>query len=170
MINLIAGILPDLDEENLPIFVRFIRGLIFPDWSSSHLGVGPNLLYDAVAYVCGKKRGDLITLVNQIGDAGLAVEKSLSEKTQTTFFTEDLDLSLVYAIFERMADTGGQQSQKEKMRNVRFLFSNVSPREGRYLTRLMLEELRIGVGEGNVRDAIAQAFQSMWISSPVRTR
>ncbi|RQD83940.1 MAG: ATP-dependent DNA ligase [Methanocalculus sp. MSAO_Arc2] len=158
MINLIAGILPDLDEENLPIFVRFIRGLIFPDWSSSHLGVGPNLLYDAVAYVCGKKRGDLITLVNQIGDAGLAVEKSLSEKTQTTFFTEDLDLSLVYAIFERMADTGGQQSQKEKMRNVRFLFSNVSPREGRYLTRLMLEELRIGVGEGNVRDAIAQAF------------
>lgn len=161
MIDLIAGILPELDEEDLPIFVRYIRGLIFPDWSSVHLGIGPNLLYDAVAYVGGKKRSDLVGLVNQIGDAGKAVEAFLLlEKTQQAhlFSSEELTLADVHAIFERMADTGGVKSQKEKMRNIRLLFSNASPVDGRYLTRLILEELRIGVGEGNVRDAVAKAF------------
>jgi DNA ligase-1 len=161
MIDLIAGILPELDEKDLPIFVRYIRGLIFPDWSSVHLGIGPNLLYDAVAYVGGKKRSDLVSFVNQIGDAGKAVEAFLLlEKTQQShlFSSEELTLADVHAIFERMADTGGVRSQKEKMRNIRLLFQNASPLDGRYLTRLMLEELRIGVGEGNVRDAIAKAF------------
>lgn len=154
----IAEILPGLDEDDLPIFVRFIRGLIFPDWSSEHLGIGPNLLYDAVAYVAGWKRSDVIALVNRTGDAGKAVESLLKEKTQTSLFAEELTLGDVYATFLRMADTAGSKSQKEKLRNARLLYSNASPLEGRYLTRLMLEELRIGVGEGSVRDAIAAAF------------
>lgn len=158
MIDSIAEILPGLDEANLPIFVRYIRGLIFADWSPAHLGIGPHLLYDAAAYVAGKKRGDVIDLVNRMGDAGQAVEIILAEKTQTTFFTEELLLCDVHATFEKMADTGGEKSQREKMRHVRYLLSNASPLEGRYLTRLMLEELRIGVGEGNVRDSIAKAF------------
>ncbi|MCP1714935.1 DNA ligase-1 [Methanocalculus alkaliphilus] len=161
MIDLIAGVLPDLDEEDLPIFVRFIRGLIFPDWSPANLGIGPNLLYDAVAYVGGKKRQDIVMLVNQTGDAGRAVELFLlREKTQQArlFPGDELTLAEVYTTFERMADTGGLKSQREKQRNIQLLFSDASPLDGRYLTRLMLEELRIGVGEGNVRDAIARAF------------
>lgn len=158
MRDLIAELLPGLTAEDLPIFVRFIRGLIFPDWSSAHLGIGPNLLYDAVAYVAGRKRNDVISLVNRTGDAGTAVEFLLKEKTQTSLFAEELTLGDVYATFIRMADTAGSKSQKEKLRNARLLYSNASPLEGRYLTRLMLEELRIGVGEGSVRDAIAVAF------------
>ena len=38
------------------------------------------------------------------------------------------------------------------------LLGNAHPLEGRYLARIMLEELRIGVGEGSVREAIARAF------------
>jgi len=158
MRDTIADLLPGLAPDDLPIFVRFIRGLIFPDWSSAHLGVGPNLLYDAVAYVAGWKRSEVIALVNRTGDAGRSVEILLKEKTQMSLFSEELTLGDVYATFLRMADTAGAQSQKEKLRNAKLLYSNASPLEGRYLTRLMLEELRIGVGEGSVRDAIAIAF------------
>jgi len=159
MRDLIADLLPGLTPDDLPIFVRFIRGLIFPDWSSAHLGIGPTLLYDAVAYVAGWKRSEVIALVNRTGDAGLAVEHLLKEKTQMSLFAEELTLGDVYATFLRMADIAGAQSQKEKLRNAKLLYSNASPLDGRYLTRLMLEELRIGVGEGSVRDAIAIAFQ-----------
>jgi DNA ligase-1 len=58
-----------------------------------------------------------------------------------------------------MAAAGGQRSQREKLRVAQRLFGNARPLEGRYLARLMLEELRIGVGEGNVRDAVARAFE-----------
>jgi DNA ligase-1 len=120
--------------------------------------VGPNLLYDAVAYVAGVKRETVVEAVNRTGDVGLAVEELLAKKEQTSFFIQELELLDVYRGFERMAAAEGQRSQREKLRVAEGLFGNARPIEGRYLARLMLEELRIGMGEGNVRDAIARAF------------
>lgn len=158
MIEEVAAVLPRLGDDELPVFVRFVMGRVFPDWSTNKLGVGPNLLYDAVAYVVGTKRETVREAINATGDAGLAVEDLLARKEQTSFFVQELDLVDVYREFGRMAAAGGQRSQREKLRVAQGLFGNARPLEGRYLTRLMLEELRIGMGEGNVRDAVARAF------------
>jgi len=158
LIEQVSTVLPGLDDEELPIFVRFIMGRIFPDWSPKKLGVGPNLLYDAVAYVVGTKRSVVREAINAIGDAGLAIEDLLANKEQTSFFVQEMDLLEVYQDFERVAAAEGARSQREKLLLVRKLFANARPLEGRYLARLMLGELRIGMGEGNVRDAIARAF------------
>ena len=56
MIDLISTVLPGLSPEELPIFVRFVMGRIFPDWSAQKLGIGPNLLTEAIGYVAGKKK------------------------------------------------------------------------------------------------------------------
>jgi DNA ligase-1 len=158
MIDLLARELPRLDDRELPVFVRFIMGRIFPDYSPLKLGIGPNLLYEAVAYVVGKKREAVETMVSSEGDVGKAVELLLAGKTQTSFFTEEMTIGDVFAACEEIALSEGKKSQREKLLAVRKLFANVHPLEGRYLARLILGELRIGIGEGNVRDAIAKAF------------
>ncbi len=43
MIEVISRELPGLSENELPVFVRFVMGRIFPDWSQAKLGIGPNL-------------------------------------------------------------------------------------------------------------------------------
>jgi DNA ligase-1 len=133
-------------------------GRIFPDWSSKKLGIGPNLLYEAIGYVAGLKKEEVIEKINATGDAGRAVEDLLLSKSQTTFFHEELDLVRVYSELITIAEMEGKKSQREKLLAVRRLLGNSHPLEGRYLTRIMLEELRIGVGEGSVRDAISKAF------------
>jgi len=158
MIDLISRTLPALSDEELPVFVRFVMGRVFPDWSSQKLGIGPNLLYEAVAYVVGSRRESVIQRINRAGDVGKAVEELLAAKEQTSFFTEELDLVSVYRSLESIADSEGKKSQREKLAGVKRLFGNASALEGRYLARLLLEELRIGVGEGSVRDAVAKAF------------
>ncbi|MFY9800524.1 MAG: ATP-dependent DNA ligase, partial [Methanoregula sp.] len=158
MIDIISRVLPTLSPEELPVFVRFVMGRIFPDWSSKKLGIGPNLLYEAIGYVAGMKKEQVIEKINTTGDAGRAVEELLLIKSQTTFFHEELDLVRVYTELIAIAEMEGKKSQREKLLAVRRLLGNAHPLEGRYLTRIMLEELRIGVGEGSVRDAIAKAF------------
>ena len=158
MIAIISRVLPTLSPEELPVFVRFVMGRIFPDWSSKKLGIGPNLLYEAIGYVAGMKKEQIIEKINTTGDAGRAVEELLSIKSQTTFFHEDLDLVRVYNELIAIAEMEGKKSQREKLLAVRRLLANARPLEGKYLARIMLEELRIGVGEGSVRDAIAMAF------------
>lgn len=158
MIDLISRTLPGLSDKELPVFVRFVMGRIFPDWSAQKLGIGPNLLYEAVGYVAGIKKDDVIEKINRTGDVGRAVEELLSVKSQTTFFHEDLELVYVYDQLVGISAQGGKKSQREKVRVVQRLLANARPLEGRYLARIILEELRIGVGEGSVRDAVAKAF------------
>ena len=158
MIDLISRRLPSLSDDELPVFVRFIMGRIFPDWSPLKLGIGPNLLYEGIAYVVGSKKESVIETINRTGDVGKAVEHLLAGKEQTSFFSEDLDLVTVYHEFEKIADIGGRKSQRENLLVVRKLLANAKPLEGRYLARIMLEDLRIGVGEGNIREAVAKAF------------
>jgi DNA ligase-1 len=176
MIEVISRALPDLAPDELPVFVRFVMGRIFPDWSSKKLDIGPNLLYDSVGYVVGLKKEQVIDHINQMGDVGMAVEKLLSRNdhiSQQMLFPHDaLDILSVYNELIIISELGGKDPQKnidldktrrekpqqEKLRGVRKLFSAASPIEGRYLARIMLEELRIGVGEGTVREAIAKAF------------
>ncbi|MDO5846053.1 MAG: ATP-dependent DNA ligase [Methanocorpusculum sp.] len=158
MSDLLASVFPQIPDEELSVFVRFTRGRLFPDWSAEKLGFGPSLLYEALAYVIGKKRDYVIAAINSSGDAGSVVEGLLSKREQTMFFSEDLELMDVYNRFMAMAKSQGRKSQQERLRSAQYLLSNASPIEGRYLARLMLEEMRIGVGEGVVKDAVAKAF------------
>lgn len=158
MIDIIAAELTGLTDEELPVFVRFIMGRIFADWSSRKLGIGPNLLYEATGAVAGIPKEKVVAKINKTGDVGRAVEELLSVKSQMTFFHEELDLVHVYTSLIAIAEMEGKKSQREKLLAARRLLGNAHPLEGRYLARIMLEELRIGVGEGSVREAVAKAF------------
>ncbi|MBP5475399.1 MAG: DNA ligase, partial [Methanomicrobium sp.] len=157
-IDIVSGVLKTLTDEELPVFVRFLMGRIFPDWSPEKIGIGPNLVYDAVAYVVGDSRNTVIRKINAGGDAGRAIEGLLLKKEHTSFFSETLDLLEVYNDFIYISGVEGGSSQKEKLKVLKKIFANAKPIEARYITRLILGELRIGIGEGNIRDAVAKAF------------
>ncbi|MDD1691441.1 MAG: ATP-dependent DNA ligase [Methanoregula sp.] len=158
MIGIISKELPGLSEEELPVFVRFVMGRIFPDWNSRKLGIGPNILYDAVRSVAGVRKTEVVDRLNKTGDIGRTVEELLLVKTQTSLSYTELDLLGVYHKLVSISSREGEASQREKMRTAMQLLGDARPLEGRYLARIMLEELRIGVGEGSVREAIAKAF------------
>lgn len=157
-IELLSEAIREVQPEDLSNFVRFILGKPFPDWSPLKLGIGPNLLYESVAYVTGRNRDSVIRTLNSVGDLGKAVEEMLASKSQTSFFSETLTLAEVYLSFEAIARAEGGKSQRERLRIIQRLFSVASPLEGRYITGILLDDMRIGVGEGNLRDAIAKAF------------
>ncbi len=158
MVEVLAETLLTLQEIELPVFIRFIMGRIFPDWSPKKIGIGPNLLFEGLAYVIGKQKETVIEALNSKGDIGTAVEELVSMKEQTSFFSEQLTLLEVYAAMEKIASIDGKGSQREKNLLIRRFFGASSPLEARYLARLLLEDLRIGVGEGTIRDAIAKVF------------
>ncbi len=157
-IDLLSCALKKVDLHDLPLFARLILGKPFPDWSPLKLGIGPNLLYESVAYVTGRSREKVITTLNSVGDLGRAVEDMLASKSQTSFFSESLTLADVYSSLEAIAQAEGGRSQKERLRIIQRLFSVATPLEGHYITGILLDDMRIGVGEGNLRDAIAKAF------------
>ncbi|ADC64217.1 DNA ligase I, ATP-dependent Dnl1 [Ferroglobus placidus DSM 10642] len=146
------------DEDDLYNVIHFLMGRIFPPWDEREIGVGVGLIYEALRQVTGVSKSRIEQLVKETGDLGLAAERLLKEKKQTTLFQEELTIKRVKEIFEEMAKLSGEGSQKRRVMLLTDLYVSATPIETRYLTRLILGEMRLGVGEGIIRDAIARAF------------
>jgi DNA ligase-1 len=146
------------DPENLPEVTLLSLGRIFPTWSEEELGIGSKLLMKAISLVVGVSPEEVEDQIRESGDIGYASQELFQRKVQSTLFMRPLTIDKVYQNLVKIADITGGRSQYKKLEILRELLSSATPHEAKYITRTVLEELRVGVGEGTLKDAIAKAF------------
>lgn len=158
--SVVAEFLTKVSDDELQIVTHFIMGRVFPVWSSEEPGIGPSLLYSAISKTSSLPVKVVEGFVRDTGDVGLAAEKAISKgKAHLNFFSEEgLSIRDVYSRFQTISRLTGKGSQNAKIKNLQYLLAAAKPIEIIYIARLAIEELRIGVGEGIVRNAIARAF------------
>ena len=149
----------DEEPEILPIVTLFSLGRVFPTWSEEELGIGSKLLMKALSMVIGVRPKDVEDQMQETGDIGLAAEKLYRNKSQSTLFTRSpLTIEKVYRNLVSMAEISGKRAQQKKIDILMEILSAASPQEAKYIARTVLEELRVGVGEGTIKDAISESF------------
>jgi DNA ligase-1 len=163
-VSLVAALFTDAGE-GLPVVARFLQGRVFPGWDARTLDVGPSLCYEALAKAASTNTtaADVEERLADQGEIG-AVAAGLELGGQQglgAFAGGGVDgptLAEVDDALRGVAAAEGEGSEDAKLTALFGLFSRVSSEEARFLARLVLGEMRIGVGEGTVRDAIAEAF------------
>jgi len=154
---------------DLPVVARFVQGRVFPAHDERKLDLGPSLCHEALARAAGPNvtTGDVEDRLAESGDVGaVAASYELGGQrgldafsgpgTSASFSVEEVAEALA-----DLADASGAGSQEEKVAVLFGLFSRCgTDAEARYLARLVLAEMRIGVGEGTVRDAVVEAFDA----------
>jgi DNA ligase-1 len=155
----------DAAGDDLPVVARFVQGRVFPAWDPTTLDIGPNLCYTAIARAAGQNvsAADVEDRLAEMGEIG-AVAASFDFGGQQGLAAfgsggqTDLTVATVDEELRALAAAAGSGSQDRKLDTLFGLFNRCSAAEARYLARLVLSEMRIGVGEGTVRDAVAEAF------------
>jgi len=151
--------------ERLPVVARLIQGRVFPAHDGTKLDIGPKLCYEALARAAGQNvsTADIEQRVADSGEIG-AVAAALDlggQQGLAAFGAGDQQPLTVAEVTEELsaiATASGDGSRETKVEVLFGLFNRASSEEGRFLARIVLSEMRIGVGEGTVRDAIATAF------------
>ena len=156
--EIIANYLKTLDSDTIEKVGLLILGVVFPAWSDEEIGIGAKLVERAVAEAVGTTQELVEDSVRDEGDIGLACIKLYEKKSQMTFFSKPLTIDFVFNSLQKLSKISGSRSTNRKIAIILELLSQASPTEAKYLTRTITEELRIGVGDGIVRDAIAEAF------------
>jgi DNA ligase-1 len=168
-LEIVAGVRDLLAEAEgeIEVVARFVQGRVFPAWDSTTLDVGPSACYEAIARAAGPNVDgddveDRLATVGEIGDVAAGYDfggqRGLGAFTGEGNDGGDLTVSEVADTLADLAAAEGSGSQDRKIDLLFGLFNRCSSEEARYLARLVLSEMRIGVGEGTVRDAIAAAF------------
>jgi len=166
-VSLVADLLRDAGGE-IETVARVLQGRVFPGWDARTLDVGPALCYAALAKAAGTNvtADDVEERLADEGEIGavaaglnLGGQQGLGAFGSGGAGGDGPTLAEVDEALREVAAAEGEGSEDTKLATLFGLFSRVNDAEARYLARLVLGEMRLGVGEGTVRDAITEAFE-----------
>ena len=145
------------DPELLKEVVKLLEANV--EFYSKELGLGEKLIMRAMAKAYGVNIELIEQRFKELGDLG-EVAQDLSRKGSkvSKFFEEDLTIAKVIETFKKISSLEGPGSQEKKILLFSSLLSDAKPLEAKYLIRIALGTLRLGIAEGTIRDAIAKAF------------
>jgi len=165
-VTLVADLFADAGED-LGTLARFVQGRVFPVHESTKLDVGPATCYAAIARAAGPNvtADDVEERLAEAGEIGVvAASYDFGGQRGLGAFAggghDALAVADVDAELRAIAAAAGEGSESATEDALFGLFNRAAPAEANYLARLVLGEMqmRIGVGEGTVRDAVAEAF------------
>ncbi len=157
-ISILSSLISKIPNESLKEAMMIIQGTVFYPWEEKKIGIAEKLAIRAISIATGYDKSYVENLFIKLGDLGLVAEKLVSEKKQKSIFTKKLTIKEVYETFRTIGSLEGEGAQDKKVRYLSNLLILSSPIESRYIVRLALEDLKIGVGEGIIIEAIAYLF------------
>jgi len=156
--NLLVELLKKTPKKIIPNAVYLLQGIIRPNFEGVELGVAEKLAIRAISKSSGLSIKKIEDDYKKCGDLGLTASNILKLKTQTTFTAEKITLERVYETLFRIAKLGGKGSQDLKMKYISSLLNDATPLEAKFVVKILLGTLRLGIAENTIMDALAIAF------------
>ncbi len=158
MTDLLVTLLKNTPKEVIDKVVYLTQGRIYPDFVSVEIGVAERLAIRALAKASGRRESEVEEDLKKSGDLGITAQKFITSKRQLTFVHQPLTVEKVYETFDKMAQTSGSGAVDLKLALLAGLLSAASPKEARYVMRTVTGNLRLGIADMTVLDALAIAY------------
>ena len=152
-IAIVAEYFQSTPSDQAAIAAVFLSGRPFPVWEETTLQVGGTLLWRVIRELSGKtEAGSDCGSYRRLGDLGAVAGEVLPEPSADS----ELSPSEVQAQFRQIAAARGPAAKGVLVRQ---LLSQVTPLEAKYVVKIMTGDLRIGLKESLVEEAIAKALR-----------
>ena len=149
--------------KNTPIDViskvtYLIQGKLRPNFEGVELGIAERLAMKAISKSAGVSMKKIEDSYKVGGDLGVTAANILKQKTQTTFSAESITLERVYDTLFKIAKLEGRGSQDMKIKYISSLLNDATTNESKFILKILLGTLRLGIAENTLMDALAIAF------------
>ena len=156
--DFLVGLFKETPQDLLPKIVYLIQSKIRPDFEGIELGMAEKLAIRSLSKSSGTPVKKIQEIYQDDGDLGHSAEKILQLKKQTTFVNESITLERVYETFFKIAKMEGKGSQDMKIKHISSLLNDATPRDGKFILKILLGTLRLGVADNTIIDALTIAF------------
>ena len=157
-IEIISQILLATPNDLIERIVILLQGKVLPIWDNRKLGISSRQIINIIKTMCSKSVLDIENEWKKTGDLGLVAMNLLKSKNQQTLFSIKHNLKEIFDTIVKLTETVGENSTKRKQAMIANIYSNINSIEAKYLTRILLENMQMGVGPGTIKDSIIWAF------------
>jgi DNA ligase-1 len=158
MTDYLVGLLKKTPKDIIGKVVYLTQGKLYPDFAGIEIGIAEKLAVKAVARGTGQKESTIEESLRKIGDLGEVAEKFLEKRVQASFFQKPLTVEGVYQTLDKIAKATGSGSIDQKINLLAGLFADATPKEAKYLVRTATGNLRLGIADMTVLDALAITY------------
>jgi len=137
-------------KEELERIAYLTLGQIASQFADINLGMAEKMVVKSIAMASGQKEEIVLWQYKKLGDVGKTAEQYAKRGSLT--------VKTVFDTLHKIAEVSGTGSQEKKITLLAGLLSQTSALEARYLARIVIGDLRLGVGDKTVLDALAIAY------------
>ena len=151
-VALVAEYFRSRELADAAISAAFLSGRAFPAFDERTLQIGGSALWKLVGEITGARDSTLTAAYRKRGDLGAAAYDVLLAKAPAQ---STITLTEVRAIFDEIANT---RTATAKAALLKSLLQRATALEAKYILKIITGELRIGLKESLVEEAIAKAY------------
>jgi ATP-dependent DNA ligase len=148
--SIVADYLKSRTIDEAAVSAVFLSGRPFPAWEETTLQIGGRSLWQIVSELSQKNKSELTAAYRRFGDLGSVAGHVLPERSG-----QGLGVLEVESTFRQIAGTRGPAAKTVLVRD---LLTRATPLEAKYIIKIMTGDLRIGLKESLVEEAIAKAY------------
>ena len=156
--NILVELLKKTPKKLIPNIIYLLQGIIRPNFEGVELGIAEKLAIRAISKSVGLPIKKIENDYEKGGDLGITASNMLKLKTQTTFTTEKVTVERLYETLLKISKLEGKGSQDLKMKYISSLLNDATPLEAKFVLKILLGTLRLGIAENTVMDSLAIAF------------
>ena len=156
--DILVKLIQEIPEDVIAKAIYLIQGKLRPNFEGVELGIAEKFVMRAMSKSSGIPLKKIEDDYNKGGDLGQTAENILQQKIQTTFASEVITLEKVYDTLFKISKLEGKGSQEMKMKYVSSMLNDATPQESKFILKILLGTLRLGIAENTVMDALAIAF------------
>src|SRR3989344_2192896 len=156
--QILSGFLKKLKSHRKPEWIYLLKGRVFPEYDPREFGISDKITIKSISKSSGVSESEIIRRYKKIGDLGELAESLIEKRKQSTLFSSKLSTKKVFENLKKLVEIEGKGAVEKKLSLVSELLNSATGKEAKYIVRTLLNDLRIGVADGVLRDALAEAF------------
>lgn len=156
-IDILSKFLHTLHEDDKDVFYLLL-GDIYPEYDGRKIGISEQLTIKAIALSTGTSKENVIKEWKEIGDLGEVAFKLTKKRKQSTLSSQVLTVKKVLENLRKLPALEGKGTVGKKISLITELLNSATPIESKFIIRALIGDLRIGVKESTIREALVKSF------------
>lgn len=155
-------ILRDFLEEDIEqrvIVFDLISSNFYRQLGKKNLGISLKTILQVISFISNSSEKQVEKSFNKVGDVGIVSQNLISTSKQESLLNSKLTLKSIISALKQIKTISGNNSNKKKKEILSKLFLSASSSvEYKFLARLLIDDLRVGVSVGVLKEACVNVF------------
>lgn len=150
--EILAELLKKIELGEVRVVINLALGQLDAPYQRKQFNLAEKMLTRAIAQSVRLGVDEVVGQFKSTGDIGQVVQDLLRGKNE---HGSDRSIGEVYVQLNKIADDGGTGSQERKQNMLSELLASSSPKEAKYITRMVNESLRLGFSDSTMLDVLS---------------